>query len=369
MKLKYIYSFLFCCFGIFITTAQVPNYHSENLEVVADLGEYQAIGLSVSSDNRIFVSFPKRGGAYKNGLVEIIDGKQIPYPNKTWNKNKSGKKSFFSIQDLYVDKDDFLWILDSKPAPSGSIFQEKGEEKEGQFKLLKIDLKTDEVVKVYTFEDLDKTKTALNDVRIDTEKQLAYFSDPGLAAIVVLDLKTEKSRVLLSNTKVTLSEPDVVLSYEGNEMRNADGNPFQSHINGIALTHDNAYFYFKPINGYALHRIKTKYLADENITEQELLNKVETIGNTVITHGMVADENNNIYLTSSIDYSVKYVDEAGVLHTLVQDKRLLWPDSLGVGSDGYLYFTCAQINMEETWNDGKDKIEYPYQVYRIKLPK
>src|SRR5690625_4197760 len=95
--------------------AQIPNYHSEELEVVADLGEYQAIGLSVSSDNRIFVSFPKRGEPYKNGLVEIIDGKQIPFPNKEWNHNKTGKKSFFSIQDLYVDKDDFLWVLDSKP--------------------------------------------------------------------------------------------------------------------------------------------------------------------------------------------------------------------------------------------------------------
>lgn len=364
---KYIYSLVFFCLGIFVLTAQTPNYHSEDLEVVADLGEYQAIGLSVFSDNRIFVSFPKRGGAYKNGLVEIIDGKQIPYPDKDWNENQSGEKHFFSIQDLYVDKEDFLWVLDSKPAPSGSIFQEKGEEKEGQFKLLKIDLKTDKVVKVYTFEDLDKTKTALNDVRIDTEKQLAYFSDPGLAAIVVLDLKTEKSRVLLSNSKVTLSEPNVVLSYEGNDMRSENGKPFQSHINGIALTHDNKYFYFKPINGFALYRIKTTYLADENLSDQELLSKVETIGNTVITHGMVADQEDNIYLTSSIDYSVKYVDKEGILHTLVQDKRLLWPDSLGVGSDGYLYFTCAQINMEKAWNNGKDKIELPYQVYRVKL--
>src|SRR5699024_2588897 len=252
---------------------QLPNYHSKDLEVVADLAKYQAIGMSVSSDNRIFVSFPRRGEPYRNGLAELVNGNQIPFPSEEWNTNESGEKSFFSIQDLYVDKEDFLWVLDSKPAPSGSIFQEKGEEKEGQFKLLKIDLKTDKVVKVYTCEDGDKTKTALNDVRIDIEKQLAYFSDPGLAAIVVLDLKTEKSRVLLSKSKVTLSEPNVVLSYEGNDMRSEDGKPFQSHINGIALTHDNKYFYFKPINGFTLYRIKTTYLADENLSDQELLNK------------------------------------------------------------------------------------------------
>lgn len=363
--------FLFALFMISCTVnsqAQIPNYHSNDLEVVADLGKYQAIGLSVSSDNRIFVSFPRRGEPYRNGLVELVNGKQIPFPNEEWNKNKSGEKSFFSIQDLYVDKNDFLWVLDSKPAPSGSVFQDKGDEKEGQFKLLKIDLKKNKVVKIYTFDDLDKSKTALNDVRIDTDKNLAYFSDPGLAAIVVLDLNTEKSRVVLAETKVTLSEPDVVLSYEGKDMRNTDGKPFRSHINGIALTHDNKYFYFKPINGYALYRIKTDYLADKNLSDSELLQQVENAGNTVITHGMVADSKNNIYLTSSIDYSIKYVDAEGILHTLVQDKRLLWPDSLGIGTDGYLYFTCAQINMEAAWHSGENKIQYPFQVYRVKLP-
>src|SRR5690625_3226463 len=365
---KYIFSLFDFSLSMFILSAQTPNYQSNDLEVVADLGEYQAIGLSVSADNRLFVSFPRREGAYEYGLVEIIDGKRIPYPNEKWNLNHSGKESFHSIQDLYVDKEGFLWVLDSKPAPSGSIFQEKGKEREGQFKLLKIDLKMDEIVKTYTFEDLDKTKTALNDVRIDTDKDLAYFSDPGLAAIVVLDLKTEKSRVLMADSKVTLSEPDVVLSYEGKEMKSANGSPFRSHINGIALTHDNTYFYFKPINGYALYRIATEYLADENLSDQELLEKVESAGNTVITHGMVADPKHNIYLTSSIDYSIKYIDPKGVLHTLVQDRRLLWPDSLGIGSDGYLYFTCAQINREANWNSGENKVEYPYQVYRVKLP-
>lgn len=348
--------------------AQLPNYHSEELEVVADLGKYQAIGLSVSSDNRLFISFPRRGEPYKNGLAEIVNGKQVPFPNEEWNINTSGEKYFASVQDIYVDKDDFLWVLDSKPAPSGSIFQDKGKETEGHFKLLKINLQSNQVEKIYTFDDLDKSKTALNDVRIDTEKQLAYLSDPGLATIVVLDLKTEKSRVLLSQSKVTLSEPGVVLNYNGKDMRNVDGNPFRSHINGIALTHDNAYFYFKPINGYTLYRIATEYLADASLSENEVLDKVESVGNTVITHGLVADVNNNIYLTSSTDYSIKYVDAQGILHTLVQDKRLLWPDSLGIGSDGYLYFTCAQINMEAAWNNGENKVQYPYQVYRVKLP-
>lgn len=361
--------FLFLAFGLISITmnAQTPNYHSDELEVVADLGEYQAIGVSVSSDNRLFVSFPKRAGKYEYGLTEIINGKKVPFPNEEWNTNTSGERSFFSVQDVYVDTDDHLWVLDSKPAPAGSIFGDKGEAKEGQFKLLKINLKNNRVEKVYTFDDLDKSRSALNDVRIDTEKQLAYFSDPGLAAIVVLDLKTEKTRILLAGSEVTSAVPGVVISYEGKDMRNNEGKPFQSHINSIALTKDNQYFYFKPINQYALYRIAAKDLANTSLTDKELLNNVENMGNTVITHGMEADEKGNIYLTSSVDYSIKYLSPDGVLHTLVQDKRILWPDSFGIGPDGYIYFSCAQLQKEAVWNNGENKTQYPYRIYRVKM--
>lgn len=355
------------CFFSLSMTAQTPRYQSNQLEVVADLGEYQAIGVSVSSDNRVFVAFPRRGGSYEYGLTEIVNGKKVPYPDKEWNGNISGDHSFFSVQDLYVDTDDNLWVLDSKPAPTSSIFKDKGSVQEGQFKLLKINLKKNSVEKVYAFSDLDKTRSALNDVRVDTEKQLAYFSDPGMAAIVVLDLKTEKTRVVLAGSEVTSATPGVIISYEGKEMKNSEGIPFTSHINSIALTRDNQYFYFKPINHYNLFRIATKDLADASLTDRELLNKVEDIGTTVITHGMEADTKGNIYLTSSVDYSIKVVRPDGILYTLVQDKRILWPDSFGVGTDGYIYFSCAQLQNEAVWNNGVNKTQYPYRIYRVKM--
>lgn len=270
------------------------------------------------------------------------------------------KNTFVSIQDLYVDAKQNLWVLDSKPSSDGS---------QGKFKLIKIDLKTNKVDKTYFFEDLDKTQSALNDIRVDTEKNLAYLSDPGQAAIVVLDLENGKINLRLSKTKYTLANDSIVLNYEGYEMRDTDRKPFISNVNGIALTMDNKYFYFKPINAYKLYRIETRFLADASLTDSELANKVENMGNTVITHGLEADNNGNIYLTSSVDYSIKYLSPNGVLHTLVQDKRILWPDSLGIGSDGYLYFSCAQLQNEASWNEGINRTQYPYQIYRVKLPK
>lgn len=348
------------------------RYHSDKLIPVADLGKRRAIGVSVSSDNRLFVSFPNQGEDYRYGLTEITDGRPLPFPDEAWNAHTGDSATrFVNVQDLYVDTDDNLWVLDSKPAPGGSIFggpNGTATPAEGAFKLLKINLASNRVERVYMFDDLDKSRAGLNDMRIDTDKQLAYLSDPGRAAIVVLNLTDGSTRTVLKSQPFTTADPGVILTYDGREMRNGNGNPFRSNVNGIALTKDNRYFYFKPINKLNLYRIETRYLADASLTDAELASYVEDMGKTTVTHGLIADDKGNIYLTSSTDYSIKYLSPDGKLHTLVQDSRLLWPDSFGIGSDGYLYFSCAQLQRDPQWNDGVNKVEYPYQIYKVKLP-
>ena len=344
------------------------KYHSEHLETAANVEHFKPIGVSVTSDNRLFVSFPKQEALYEFGLTEIVKGKRIPYPDTAWNKPGDENNHFVNVQDLYVDAEDFLWVLDSKPSPSNSIFGDQGKATQGTFKLLKINTKTNKIEQIYTFDDLDKTKSGLNDVRVDVSKNKAYLSDPGQAAIIVLDLKTGKTRKVLEKTTYTSADPTIILSYDGIEMRDKTGKPFLSNVNGIALTHDFKYFYFKPINKTNLYRIETRYLSDDELTETELVSKVEDMGNVGVTHGLIADKKGNIYLTTSLDYAIKYLTPDGNLHTLVQDSRLLWPDSLGIGTDGYLYFSCAQLPQDANWNNGKSKNELPYNIYKVKLP-
>lgn len=359
--------FVLTLFGIMDHTL-AQQYHSDALIEAASFGKYRAIGVSVNTANRLFVAFPKQNTDYQYGLTEIVNGERVPYPNEEWNKPGEEAGHFVSVQDLYVDANDFLWVLDSKPAPSGSIFGDKGEAAEGQFKLLKINTRTNQVEKRYNFDDLDKSKSGLNDVRVDVQKNKAYLSDPGQAAVVVLDLATGKTRQVLEKTSFTLADPDLILVYDGVEMRDKNGKPFMSNVNGIALTHDFKYFYFKPINKTHLYRIETKYLTDESLTEKELESKVEDMGDVGVTHGLIADKKGNIYLTNSLDYTIKYLSPDGQLHTLVQDSRLLWPDSLGIGTDGFLYFSCAQLPQDPNWSNGKNRTELPYRVFKVQLP-
>src|SRR5690606_29397424 len=141
-----------------------------NLQMVASFGKSQPIGVSVSSDNRVFVSFPHKD-PYLFGLIEIVNGERKAFPNAEWNAVEGDyKQQFVNVQGVYVDSDDQLWVLESNPAPSGCIFGKEGgsDKKEGQFKLVQIDLKSNQVKHRFTSDDLDKSKSGLNDLRIET---------------------------------------------------------------------------------------------------------------------------------------------------------------------------------------------------------
>lgn len=346
---------------------------SPTLETVADFDKHQPIGLGVSqptpaSPARIFVTFPKNPENYDYGLAEISPNKtgaaqRRPYPNAEWNKwdSLNPQNRFMNVQALFVDQTNRLWVLD--PAnPAGQRAIPEG------IKLLQINLSINQVERIYRFEDLPRDRTALNDVQIDTRRQMAYLSDPGRAAIVVLNLKTGKSRTVLENDKSTTADPAFVLKIDEKEVRDTKGNPFKSNVNGIALTHDFSFVYFRPITQTKLFRIATNYLVDSTLTNAQLASHVEVMGETGVSHGMIADKIGNIYLTDSPNKAIRYFTPNRQLKTLVQDDRLLWPDSFGIGADGYLYVTAAQIQRTKRYNDGEDKVAYPFRLYRVKLP-
>lgn len=324
---------------------------------VAQFGKNQPIGVTVApKNNRLFVSFPHRE-PYLYGLTEIVNGQRVPYPDMEWNKINPEKEDshFVNVQDLYADDRNCLWVLDSAPG-------------QGKFKLIKIDLNDNKVKRVYRFEDLPKGKSALNDMCIDNSKQLAYMSDPGLHAIIVLDLNTGKSRIVLQDDRSTVVQPGLKLHLDGKDVEDKNGRPFVSNVNGIALTKDNQYFYFRAINQTKLYRIKTQYLADAGLTNSDLSAKVELVAETGICHGMIADNKGNIYLSDSPERAIQYVTTDGKVHFLVKDERLIWPDSFGISSDGYLYLSASQMNRLPQYNNGEDKVAYPFRVYKVKLP-
>jgi sugar lactone lactonase YvrE len=348
--------------------ADAQKNTAQLLQVVS-FGDYQPIGVKLApATNRLFVSFPHHE-PFLYGLTELVNGQPVPYPDTAWNEYKPDEldSHFVNVQDLYTDDRNFLWVLDSAPAGGAAVIG-NSTSSTGKFKLIKIDLSDNTVKRSYTFDDLPKDKSALNDVRVDNSKHLAYLSDPGLHAIVVLDLVSGKSRVVLKDDKSTIIEPGFVLHLDDKDVADLNGKPFTSAVNGIALTADDKYFYFRAINQTKLYRILTIYLADANISPADLSSKVEMVAETGVCHGMIADKKGNIYLSDSPDHAIQYVTPDGKVHMLVKDERIIWPDSFGIGNDGYLYFSCSQMNRLPKYNNGKDMVEYPFRVFKVKMP-
>lgn len=51
---------------------------------------------------------------------------------------------------------------------------------------------------------------------------------------------------------------------------------------------------------------------------------------------------------------------------MVHDPRLLFPDTLSMATDGYLYVTADQLHRQATYQHGKDLHEWPYHVFRTR---
>ncbi len=336
---------------------------SPKVETVAEFGKHQPIGVGMSRDRRFFVTFPKTAENYDYGLAEIVGGQRRPYPNAEWNQWDSLKPQdrFVNVQAAVVDQTNTLWVLDpANPSEEPPIV--------AGIKLLKINLGTNQVERIYRFEDLPRERTGLNDVRIDTRRQVAYLSDAKRGAIVVLDLASGKSRSVLEGHKSTQADPEFKLKIDGQEVKDNKGKSFSSNVNGIALTDDFRYLYYRPITQTKLFRIATEYLINPALSAAELASHVEEMAETGVSHGMIADAKGNIYLTDSPAKAVRYLTPDRRLETLARDSRFLWPDTFAVGPDGYLYMTAAQIHRTKRYNNGQDKVDYPFRLYRMKLP-
>lgn len=57
----------------------------------------------------------------------------------------------------------------------------------------------------------------------------------------------------------------------------------------------------------------------------------------------------------------------GEWETVAHDPRLLWPDTLSVTTDGYLYVPANQLHRQARYHQGRDLRYKPYTVFRIRI--
>ncbi len=318
--------------------------------------DYQWTGVAVSGSGRMFVNFPRWSANVPVSVAEIAEnGDIIPYPDKKWNSwsnSESPDEYFVCVQSVFIDRSDFLWILDPGMVPGEGV-------REGAPKLLKVDLNSNSIIGKYYFDSsVAPASSYLNDVRINTASGYAYITDSGMGAIVVVNLESGESRRLLSDHPSTKAE-DISIIIDGKKWQGANGETPKIHSDGIVLGLNNEYVYYQALTGRTLYRIRTEWLHDSLLSEAQLEEKVETAGMSGVSDGLACRADGSI-LVSAIEYnSVKVFTPDGKLQTVAQDSLLKWPDSFALTKNGTVYVTTSQIHLGSARTD-------PFKIFKLK---
>jgi sugar lactone lactonase YvrE len=347
-----------------------------DLEVVANFTGPMPTGVAVSHDRRIFVNFPRWGDPVEFTVAEVKqDGSVVPYPDLQTNKGHdySDPDKLVSVQSVVVDPKNRLWILDT----ASINFQPN---REGFPKLVAYDLKTNQRVKTIHFPpDVALATTYLNDVRFNLEmgeEGMAFItdsSDSGPNAIIVVDLASGKARRRLNDHPSTKAETNFQPNVEGRPlMARPPGKPeayMKIGADGIAISGDGKTMYYCPLAGRRLYRVSTEALVDPEVTDAELAGQVEDLGDRgFASDGLESDAQGRVYLTDYESNAIRVRETDGTMRVLVQDARLIWPDTLALSADRYLYVTANQLNRQARFHNGQDLRRQPYTLFRVKAP-
>jgi len=346
------------------------------LEVVATFGGPMPTGVTVANNGRIFVNFPKWGDNVEYTVAEVKDGKTIPYPNADINRFTDGddpSNKLVSVQSVVVDlTGNCLWILDTSSIAFGPV-------KPGGPKLIAVDLNTNQIVKKIIFPaDVALPTTYLNDVRFDLHRGaegMAFITDSastGANAIIVVDLASGKSWRRLNDHPSTKPDSAFVPVVEGEilELR-LPGQPpskFAVGADGIAISPDGKTLYYCPLTSRHLYSVSIDALSDRTKSDAEVAATVKDLGEKGGGgDGLESDAQGRVYLSDYEHDAIRRWNTTGAIETLVHDPRVLWPDTLSLAADGYLYFTANQIERGAGFHNGQDLRQKLYVLFRFKV--
>lgn len=346
---------------------------STTYDVVARFSDAMPTGVTVSHQGRVFVNFPRWGDPVPHTVAEIVNGKEVAYPDAEVNRPDPVDLAghLHSVQSVVVDPADRLWILDT-----GSI--EFAETHYGGPKLLAVDLDTNKVVQSILFPaDVALPHTYLNDVRFDLRRGAAgtaFITDSSTAgqnALIVVDLATGKSLRRLQAHPSVHAESNFQPVLGGRPFMNRPANGpatgFEVGADGIAISADGKRLYYCPLSSRRLYSVSVDALADPTVDDDAVAATVDDHGGKAMSDGLESDDQGGVYGGDLEHNSLWHRAPDGKYRTLAQSSELAWIDTLSIGTDRRLYFTANQLDRQAGFNTGTDLRRKPYLLLRMPI--
>ncbi len=290
-------------------------------------------------------------------VCELVDGHLKPFPSGPG----SSLIRFEAVLGIQADANGWVWMLDN------------GSQNKKLPKLVAWDTAKDRLAQViYLPEPITTSGSFVNDLAIDLTRKVIYISDPvqGLtAAIIRVDLETGlATRILQGHESVIPQNIDLIIKGVPVQIKRPDGTLFRPHlgVNGIVIDAKNEWVYFCPMHGTSMYRAKSSDLANADLGEQELAERVERYSDRPICDGISIDNDNNLYLGDLAAFGIGVIKPDRSYELLITDERLSWVDSFSFGPDHCLYFNCDKLQLSAPLNAGKDESNPPYNIFQMK---
>ncbi len=291
-----------------------------------------------------------------------------PFPNLSWNTPRKTDDYYFdSVLGIRNDKKGIVWILDMGLRTGITP------------KIVGWNTRKNKLERIYYISAPASLEIShLNDFVIDDKHHIFIIADEGIgrggdgskAALVIVDMITGRSRRVLEGTRTTIPEPlPITIKTNHNQVLNLPNTnrPILVGVDGITADKNNEWLYYAPLNGTKVYRIKIDDLLNENYTYQELDNRIETYAAKENNGGLSIDKENNLYLTYIESNSIGIIsakDKKSTHYTV--SEKMSWPDGVSYNKDGYMYVSAAQLYRANIFNNGIDKTQVPFYIFRFK---
>lgn len=338
---------------------------SSALHVITNNSHYHPDYIAIDHNNRIFVQF---FNDHKNSgpSLAILNPDQsiTPYPGGKWNEwNTSSSSdpanSFVGLSGMTLTPDGYLWLMDNGIDKTGTVPHKNS------IKIIKIDLKTNQVIKTYPVpQSVILPKSIFNALAI--HDHYAYFADKGAPSLIVMDLNTNQARRVLNNSSSLYSRQPIIINHQLIRP-SSDQNSF-FNVNQIAITPDGKRIYYQAVSG-PLYRIDTMYLNDPTYSQSELNEAMILWLETPSSGGIACDDDGNLYFTDLTSNSIYRFTTGRILNKIVMDPSLQGSAHPFVLQNKTLYTPINPFIDRSILNQNKQSItQAPLTIYKVALP-
>jgi Major royal jelly protein len=149
-----------------------------------------------------------------------------------------------------------------------------------------------------------------------------------------------------------------------------DGSAVAVQADGIALSPDAQWLYYRPLPDHNYWRLQTAALRDEKLSSEALARRVEYLGSSVLSGGLIMDKHGILYAGDLESRSVVAItrspNRTPTTNLFVRDPaKLSWADGFAI-SQGHLYISDSHL-----WEVAfKNRLPRsgPFTIFRVKIP-